>query len=85
MRALSKRCGWPQALKRDIVLAVCVLAMTGGLGVRWRATDSLSYSSSVSSQMVKGPSFISDTSIIAANLPVSTRGTSLRAWETNSS
>ena len=79
MRCLSKRCGWPQALKRDIVLAVCVLVTTGGLGVRWQATDSLAYSSSVSSQMVKGPSLTSDTSIIAANSPVSTRGTSLRA------
>lgn len=56
-----------------------LLVTTGGLGVRWRATDSLAYSSSVSSQMVKGPSFTSDTSIIAANSPVSTRGTSLRA------
>lgn len=79
MCALSKRCGWPQALKRDIVLTVCVLVTTGGLGVRWRATDSPAYNSSVSSQMVKGPSFISDTSIIAPNSPVSTRGTSLRA------
>ena len=78
MLALSKRCERLQ-LAAGSVLAVCVLAMTGGLGVRWRATDSLSYSSSVSSQMVKGPSFISDTSIIAPNSPVSTRGTSLLA------
>lgn len=42
----------------------------------------LGYSSSVSSQSVNGPSFTSETSIMAANTPVATRGTSLRARPT---
>ncbi len=43
------------------------------------------YSSSVSSQTVKGPSFTRDTCIMAPNFPVSTRLVSWRARATNAS
>ena len=44
-----------------------------------RTAPASGYSSSVSSTMVKGPSFTSSTFMSAANVPVATRGTSFLA------